>query len=228
MSKSEKAKTKRCICGATMKFSTTNAQFRYAGTDIEIKNVKTYLCPCCGNEIIAPQESKKLEHVIKVFGRGIKTIPMKEVEIVESDSVTIYTDGACSGNPGKGGWAAILLYNGQKLRISGHEPETTNNRMEMTAVIQALKKLNRPCTVDLYSDSKYVLDPLDKGWAQGWKAKGWKKADKKPALNADLWEILLDLTEKHTMRYHWVKGHAYNVLNDECDRMAVAESTRVL
>ena len=120
-------------------------------------------------------------------------------------TVTIYTDGACSGNPGPGGWGAILMYGPHSRELSGGEAHTTNNRMELTAVIQALSLLKEPCIVDLWSDSKYVIDGLEKGWAKGWKARGWKKADKKPALNPDLWDRLLSLTEVHSIRYHWVK-----------------------
>lgn len=122
-------------------------------------------------------------------------------------TVTIYTDGACSGNPGPGGWCAILEYNGHEKLISGGEERTTNNRMELTAVIQALLALREPCVVELYSDSKYVIDALEKGWAWGWRKKGWVKSDKKPALNPDLWELLLGLVSQHEMHYHWVKGH---------------------
>ena len=136
-------------------------------------------------------------------------------------SVEIYTDGACSGNPGPGGWGAILRYNGWEKELSGGEKNTTNNRMELTAVISALEALKEPCEVELYSDSKYVIDALSKGWAKAWRAKNWIKSDKKPALNPDLWEKLLSLTEKHEMHYHWVKGHADNEFNNRCDRMAV-------
>ncbi len=138
--------------------------------------------------------------------------------------VTIYTDGACSGNPGPGGWGAILEYNGVEKELSGGEADTTNNRMELTAVIEALKCLKFPCEVDLYSDSKYVIDALSKGWVWGWKKKGWIKSDKKPALNVDLWEQLLPLITTHTMNYHWVKGHAENPKNNRCDQLAVAQS----
>lgn len=137
--------------------------------------------------------------------------------------VTIYTDGACSGNPGPGGWGAILLYGTHQKEISGGEQKTTNNRMELTAVIAALSRLKEPCTVTLYSDSKYVIDALQKGWAAGWKKRGWIKSDKKPALNSDLWEELLTLTELHQMTYHWVKGHGENEYNNRCDEMAVAQ-----
>ena len=141
-------------------------------------------------------------------------------------SVTIYTDGACSGNPGPGGWGAILAYNGREKELSGGEAETTNNRMELTGVIAALQALKEACIVELYSDSKYVIDALSKGWAENWQANGWRKADKKPALNADLWEVLLPLVEKHEVRYHWVKGHAENEKNNRCDQLAVAESQK--
>ncbi len=135
--------------------------------------------------------------------------------------VTIYTDGACSGNPGPGGWGAILQYGTNQKEISGGEPQTTNNRMELTAVIEALSALKEPCAVDLYSDSKYVIDGLAKGWAKGWKARGWVKADKKPALNPDLWGKLLELYDYHTVTLHWVKGHAQNPYNNRCDELAV-------
>lgn len=137
--------------------------------------------------------------------------------------IEIYTDGACSGNPGPGGWGAVLRYNGREKEISGGEAQTTNNRMELTAVIAALECLKEPCTVELYSDSKYVIDALSKGWAVSWRKKGWIKSDKKPALNVDLWEKLLKLTEVHEMHYHWVKGHADNEYNNRCDALAVAE-----
>ena len=138
-------------------------------------------------------------------------------------TVTLYTDGACSGNPGPGGWGCILEYMGHEKELSGGEANTTNNRMELTAVIRGLQALKEPCIVELYSDSKYVIDALEKGWAQGWKKRNWVKSDKKPALNADLWEILLELTDLHQMHYHWVKGHAENPKNNRCDEMAVSE-----
>ena len=137
--------------------------------------------------------------------------------------VTIYTDGACSGNPGPGGWAAILLYNGREKVLSGGEAQTTNNRMELMGVISALQALKEPCEVELWSDSRYVIDALEQGWAESWKRKGWKKADKTPAKNPDLWETLLQLTAVHRMRYHWVKGHAENPYNNRCDTLAVQE-----
>ena len=138
-------------------------------------------------------------------------------------TVTLYTDGACSGNPGPGGWGAILEYMGHEKELSGGEDNTTNNRMELTAVIEGLACLKESCIVELYSDSKYVIDALQKGWAEGWKKRGWVKADKKPALNPDLWEKLLALTHIHQMRYHWVKGHADNPKNNRCDELAVTQ-----
>ena len=141
-------------------------------------------------------------------------------------TVYIYTDGACSGNPGPGGWGAILRYGGREKELSGGEAQTTNNRMELTGVIAALEALREPCRVELYSDSKYVVDALDKGWAEKWRAKGWKKPDKKPALNPDLWERLLALAEAHELHCHWVKGHAENEFNNRCDALAVAARER--
>ena len=141
-------------------------------------------------------------------------------------TVTIYTDGACSGNPGPGGWGAILEWNGVEKEISGGAPDTTNNRMELTGVIEALSLLKEPCIVELYSDSKYVIDALQKGWVYGWQKKGWIKSDKKPAQNVDLWERLLPLVARHELRCHWVKGHAENEKNNRCDQLAVAESRK--
>lgn len=142
--------------------------------------------------------------------------------------VDIFTDGACSGNPGPGGWGAILRYKNTDKEISGGEAQTTNNRMELTAVIEALKLLKEPCEVTLWTDSKYVADGLGKGWAAGWKKNGWKKADKKPALNPDLWDELLTLNDKHTITIQWIKGHASHSENERCDKMAVAESQKYL
>lgn len=138
-------------------------------------------------------------------------------------TVTLYTDGACSGNPGPGGWGVILEYKGHEKELSGGEENTTNNRMELTAVIRGLECLKESCIVELFSDSKYVIDGLQKGWAEGWQKRGWIKSDKKPALNPDLWEQLLALTARHQMRYHWVKGHAENPKNERCDQLAVAQ-----
>jgi ribonuclease HI len=137
--------------------------------------------------------------------------------------VTIYTDGACSGNPGPGGWGTILIYQGREKELSGGAPETTNNRMELTAVIEGLAALKEPCAVRLYSDSKYVVDALTQGWAERWQKNGWRRKDKKPALTPDLWERLLRLCGQHRVEAVWVKGHDENEFNNRCDALAVSE-----
>ena len=141
-------------------------------------------------------------------------------------SVTVYTDGACSGNPGPGGWAAVLIYGEHQRELSGGEPSTTHNRMELTAILSALSALKEPCIVELHSDSRYVLDAIEKGWAVRWRRNGWMRNKKEPALNPDLWETLLNLLEKHDVRCQWVKGHADNPYNNRCDALAVAESRK--
>lgn len=140
--------------------------------------------------------------------------------------IDIFTDGACSGNPGQGGWGAVLRYHGTEKELSGGEPDTTNNRMELTAVIEALSALKEPCAVTLTSDSKYVIDAVTKGWVYSWQKNGWRKADKKPALNVDLWEKLLPLLDKHRVTFVWVKGHDGHPENERCDRLAVAQYTK--
>ena len=135
--------------------------------------------------------------------------------------VEIYTDGACTGNPGKGGYGAVLIYNKTEKQISKGFKNTTNNRMELLACIDALKMLKEPCEVSLYSDSKYLTDAINKGWLQGWIKNGWKKADKKKVLNVDLWMELTELIKKHTITFIWVKGHSGNKYNEICDRLAV-------
>lgn len=136
-------------------------------------------------------------------------------------NVEIYTDGACSGNPGAGGWASVLLYEQHKKELYGNNKETTNNRMELTAVIEALKALKRPCNVTLYSDSKYVIDSINKDWVYKWEANNWIKSDRKPALNTDLWKELLALLKVHRVKFVWVKGHNGNEYNERCDELAV-------
>ena len=138
--------------------------------------------------------------------------------------VEIYTDGACSGNPGPGGWGAILRYQGWERELSGGERETTNNRMELTAAICALEALKEPCAVELYSDSQYLCKAVNDGWLRSWQARGWKKADKSPVLNVDLWQRLKDLLDLHRVTFIWVKGHAQNPFNIRCDALAVAQS----
>ncbi len=136
--------------------------------------------------------------------------------------VSIFTDGACSGNPGPGGWGAVLRYGKTEKEISGGEVSTTNNRMELTAIIQALLCLKEPCEVTLTTDSRYAADGINLGWARSWRKNGWRKADKKPALNPDLWEQLLNLLDKHTVTIVWVKGHAGHPENERCDKLATA------
>ncbi|WP_177921323.1 ribonuclease HI [uncultured Eubacterium sp.] len=142
--------------------------------------------------------------------------------------IEIYTDGACSGNPGPGGWGAVLVYNGKEKELSGSEKNTTNNRMELTAVIMALNALNQPCEVKLTTDSKYVCDAINKSWVYSWRKNGWKKSDKKPALNVDLWKELLSLLEKHEVEFIWVKGHNGHKYNEICDSLAVKEYQKYL
>ena len=139
-----------------------------------------------------------------------------------NDIVTIYTDGACSGNPGPGGWGVILSYKGHKKELSGGERQTTNNRMELTAVIKGLSALTRPCRVNIVTDSKYVVDAITLGWARKWRAQGWMRNKKEKALNPDLWETLLNLLDLHEVTFTWVKGHAGHPENARCDELAVS------
>lgn len=136
--------------------------------------------------------------------------------------VELFTDGACSGNPGPGGWGAILRYGDKEKELCGGEKETTNNRMELTAVIEALGALKEPCIVKLTTDSKYVCDAILNGWVYSWQKNGWKKADKKPVLNVDLWEKLLPLLDRHEVKFNWVKGHNGHRENERCDQLAVS------
>ena len=144
------------------------------------------------------------------------------------DKVVIYTDGACSGNPGPGGYGVVLVCGNVKKELSGSEENTTNNRMELTAAIVGLSALKRKCEVTLVTDSKYVSDGISKGWAASWRQNGWRKADKKPALNADLWEKLLILIEQHNVTLEWVKGHNGHPENERCDALAVMEYQKYL
>ena len=140
--------------------------------------------------------------------------------------VIIYTDGACSGNPGPGGWGTILDYKGIQKELSGGERQTTNNRMELTAVIEGLKALREKCIVTVITDSKYVSDGINLGWARSWKANNWRKKDKKPALNPELWDELLSLIDNHVVTVKWIKGHAGHPENERCDKLAVAQSQK--
>ena len=134
--------------------------------------------------------------------------------------ITIYTDGACSGNPGPGGWGAVLMHDEHKKEISGYEPETTNNRMELMAAIKAIECLKNDCEIDLYSDSAYLVNAFDKGWIYNWMKNGWKTSDKSPVKNKDLWERLYDYSKKHKISWKKVKGHADNEYNNLCDELA--------
>lgn len=140
--------------------------------------------------------------------------------------IEIFTDGACSGNPGPGGWGCILRYGNAEKELSGGEGDTTNNRMELTAAIEGLKALKEKCEVTLYTDSQYVANGINKGWARSWQKNGWIKSDKKPALNRELWEELITLIDRHDVTVVWVKGHNGHPENERCDRLAVAMSER--
>jgi ribonuclease HI len=143
-------------------------------------------------------------------------------------TVDIYTDGACKGNPGAGGWSAILVFGGKEKELFGGERVTTNNRMELTAAIEGLKALKEPCEVNLYSDSQYLVNAINKGWLENWKKKGWRKADKSVVLNDDLWKALDELLCTHDVEFIWVRGHDGHVYNERCDELAsgYAESLR--
>lgn len=135
--------------------------------------------------------------------------------------VEIFTDGACSGNPGPGGWGAVLRFCGREKELCGGDDDTTNNRMELTACIEALSALKEPCEVTLTTDSQYVVNGMTKGWASSWQKNGWVKSDKKPAQNSDLWEKLLELSKQHKLTFVWIKGHAGHPENERCDALAV-------
>ena len=143
-------------------------------------------------------------------------------------TVEIYTDGACSGNPGPGGWAAILRYGKREKVLSGGERETTNNRMELTAAIRGLQALREPCAVTLYSDSRYLVDAVNLGWARGWQSRGWMRTKREEAKNPELWQELLELLDRHQVQLRWVKGHGDDPLNARCDALAVAESRKFM
>ncbi len=134
--------------------------------------------------------------------------------------VDIYTDGACRGNPGKGGWGAILVYGDVEKEMSGGEPMTTNNRMELLAAIRAMEALKEPCDITLTSDSKYLTDAINKNWLESWKARGWKKADKSAVLNVELWQRIDELLKIHTVKFVWVHGHQGHAYNERCDVLA--------
>ena len=144
-------------------------------------------------------------------------------------TVDIYTDGACKGNPGAGGWSAILVFGGKEKELFGGEKVTTNNRMELTAAIEGLNALKEPCNVNLYSDSQYLVNAINKGWLESWKKKGWRKADKSAVLNDDLWKTLDELLNVHKVEFIWVRGHDGHAYNERCDELAsgYAEKLRI-
>ena len=142
-------------------------------------------------------------------------------------SIILYTDGACSGNPGPGGWAALLMHGDHEKMLSGADPNTTNNRMEMMAVIEGLRALQKPCLVRVHSDSAYIINAFTQGWIDNWIRRGWKKADKKPVENQDLWRDMMQAMERHTVEWVKVKGHSDDVLNQRVDEQAVMESKRI-
>ncbi|PKM62822.1 MAG: ribonuclease HI [Firmicutes bacterium HGW-Firmicutes-21] len=142
--------------------------------------------------------------------------------------VNIYTDGACRGNPGAGGYGTILEYDGNEKELSAGFPSTTNNRMELTAAIVGLEALKQPCEVTLYSDSKYLVDAIQKGWLKSWQAKSWRKSDSKPVLNIDLWERIIPLLEKHRVNFVWIKGHDGHPYNERCDILATEAADSVV
>ena len=146
--------------------------------------------------------------------------------MAQPKQVQLYTDGACSGNPGPGGWGVILKYKGVEKELSGGEAQTTNNRMELTAVISGLEALKEPCQVELYSDSKYIIDAIQQRWVYKWAANNWMRNKKEPALNPDLWQRLLGQLDRHQVTFHWVKGHAGHPENERCDALAVAAAAR--
>ncbi len=170
-------------------------------------------------------ESKKYtsRHAMasKVWKNRLPCVPMSG-----NETIKIYTDGACKGNPGPGGYGVVLLSGDRRKEFSGGFRKTTNNRMEMMACIEGLRSLKRPCAVELTSDSSYVVNAIEKGWAKRWRSKGWKLSPGKPAKNSDLWKILLDLCAEHTVKFHWVKGHAGHPENERCDVLAVEASQR--
>jgi ribonuclease HI len=143
-------------------------------------------------------------------------------------TVTLYTDGACSGNPCPGGWGAILEYEGHQKELSGGEANTTNNRMELSAVIAGLEALKEPCEVEIISDSKYVVSAINEGWLRSWIKNNWKKSDKKPVLNVELWQKYIEVSQKHTLKFVWVRGHNGHEYNERCDAIAVAESEKFI
>ena len=175
---------------------------------------------------LSARESQDTGKIVPIIAPTPAPLKAEKPSFVKGGKVKIYTDGACKGNPGPGGWGCILVYGEIEKELSGGEKQTTNNRMELSAAIAGLEALKAPCEVELWSDSKYLIDAITKGWARSWKAKGWKKSDGKPALNSDLWERLLALLAIHTVKFVWVRGHNGHEYNERCDRLAVSAAER--
>lgn len=175
---------------------------------------------------LSARESQDTGNIVPIKMPTPVALKSEKSSAFKGGKVKIYTDGACKGNPGPGGWGCILVYGDIEKELSGGEKQTTNNRMELSAAIAGLEALKTPCDVELWSDSKYLIDAITKGWVRSWKAKGWKKSDGKPALNSDLWEKLLALLEVHTVKFVWVRGHNGHEYNERCDRLAVSAAER--
>lgn len=191
-----------------------------------VLDTKTLKLPYSKNKPSA--SSAKHKSINSAENEAQNSLSDKTRSLNTQKSIDIYTDGSCRKNPGPGGWGAILVADGRELELCGGCADTTNNRMELTAVISALSKLKKPCRVNLTTDSRYVCDGITKGWAKSWKKKGWKKGDGSPALNPELWERLLELCELHSVSFNWVKGHAGHPYNERCDALAQAESGKYL
>lgn len=164
----------------------------------------------------------EIKELFLFFGGSADTLRVYQERGSFVKKIEIYTDGACKGNPGPGGCACVLIYRQHRLELAYGYRETTNNRMEILAVIKALEALKETCSIDLYSDSRYVVEAVNQNWLENWQRNAWRKSDKSAVLNRDLWERLLQLLHKHQIRFHWVKGHAENPENDRCDKLASA------
>ncbi len=170
--------------------------------------------------LVKPKDPLEYDRKL-AFHRHVRHASEYGLERMSGGRVTLYTDGACSGNPGPGGWGAILIFNGAEKELSGGEAMTTNNRMEMTAAIEGLNALKRPCAVDLYTDSQYLMQGIT-AWMRNWKRRGWRTADNKPVKNEELWRALDEAASRHEVKWHWVRGHADDPLNNRVDALAVA------